>query len=135
LRFILTLHSLSLSFGALPFPSLLHVPLCHYFNHSPVSFTLQVWFGALLNLTFSVCILGVIGFTLQFHSHWYVACCSPPFFFALTIFVVSFTQFLHPVVLVDFVWVHLHLLVLLLLLQDVCFLISKILLYYLYNRF
>jgi len=46
-------------------------------------------------LKFSVLILGVIGFALRFHSHWYVACCCPSFFFGLSIFVVSFTPFLH----------------------------------------
>ena len=59
----------------------------------PISFTLQVWYEGLLNLTFSVRVLGVISFALRFHSHYYVMCGSPPFFFALTVFVVSFTPF------------------------------------------
>jgi len=94
-----------------------HCCACHCIITSitpPISFTLLVWFGALLNLTFSVRVLGTIDFALQFHSHWYAECYSPLFFFALTVFVVSFTPFLLSVVLVDFVWVYLRLLVLLL---------------------
>jgi len=48
----------------------------------------------------------------RFHSHWYVMCCSPLFFFAFTVFVVSFTPLLHSLILVDFIWVYLRSLVL-----------------------